>query len=167
MYFSSFPKRIANINGKDTVVTDIFRRVTVNKFSNDFVDIKTVTVPDGYTIEQVAHKYYGDSEYHWVIMIINEIIDVRKEWPMNSWDLNLYCKTKYGADGMYEVHHYRTTDGNKYIVDFDPVALTNGTIEEVTNLVYEEELNDSKREIKILPKKYLGSFESMYKKMIA
>lgn len=167
MFFSSFPKTIATINGEYTAVTDIFRRVTVNTFAKDFVDMKTVTVPDGFTIEQVAHKYYGDAEYHWVIMIINEIVDARTEWPMNSWDLNLYCKTKYGADGMYEVHHYRTTDENKYIVDFDPGLLTSGAIEEVTNLVYEEELNDSKREIKILPKKYLGSFESMYKKMIA
>lgn len=166
MYFLSFPKIAIKIDGKDTVVTDIFRRVSVNKFSNDFVDLKTVTIPDGYTIEQVADKYYGDPNYHWVIMVLNDIIDARTEWPMNSWDLDRFCKTKYGADGMYEVHHYRTTDGNKYIVDFDPVALANGTIEEVTNLIYETELNDSKREIKILPSKYLSEFEKMYKSMI-
>jgi hypothetical protein len=167
MFFRSFPKLIIKMDGKDTVVTDIFRRVSVNRFANDFIDLQTITIPDGFTIEQVADKYYGDPNYHWVIMILNDIIDARTEWPMNSWDLDLYCKTKYGSDGMYEVHHYRTTDENKYIVDFDAADLANGDIEEVTNLIYETELNESKREIKILPPKYIGSFEAMYKSMIS
>lgn len=167
MYFVSFPKIAIKMMGKNTVVTDIFRRVSVDRFSKDFVDLQTITIPDGFTIEQVADKYYGDPNYHWVIMVLNDIVDPRIEWPMNSWDLNKYCQTKYGSDGMYEVHHYRTADANKFIVDYNPADLANGVIEEVTNLVYETELNDSKREIKILPPRYLTSFEQKFKSMIA
>lgn len=168
MLFSMFPLlRIENLPTGPTVVTDIFRRVSVDPFKKNLVILQEVTIPDGFTIEQVADKFYGRPDYHWIIMVINDIVDVRKDWPMSNADLLAYAKKKYGEVKIYETHHYRTTDEDKLIVDFDAADLANGVIEEVTNLQYEEELNNSKREIKMLEPKYLGEFVTLYSSLIS
>lgn len=168
MLFSMFPLlRIENLPTGPTVVTDIFRRVSVDPFKKNLVVLQDVTIPDGFTIEQVADKFYNRPDYHWVIMVINDIVDIRRDWPMSNADLLAYAKKKYGDTTIYETHHYRTTDEDKLIVDYDAADLANGDIEEVTNLQYEEELNNSKREIKMLEPKYLGEFVSLYSSMIS
>lgn len=169
MLFSMFPRLQVNTitPNSSTIVTDIFRRISLNKFKKNIVFLQTVTIPEGFTVEQVADKFYDRPDYHWVIMIINDIVDIRKEWPLSNSDLLAYSKKKYGETGIYETHHYRTTDESKLIVDLDEVDLANGVIEEVTNLQYEEELNNLKREIKILDKKYLAEFVSTYANLIS
>lgn len=168
MLFSMYPKlQVTTITpGASTIVTDIFRRISLNRFGKNLVFLQTITVPDGFTVEQVADKYYKRPDYHWVILMINDIVDVRKEWPMSNSDLLSYAKKKYGDNGIYETHHYRTTDTSKLIVDYDAADLANGDIEEVTNIQYEEELNDVKREINILEPKYLTEFVTNYMTLI-
>lgn len=167
MFFGAFPKlQVVSSDGKARLLPDIFRRVAINKFSDNFVDLETLTVPEGYTPEQLADKIYRDPKLHWVILVINDIVDVKTEWPIGTNELTEYCKLKYGENGMFEVHHYRTNDDNKFIVDFDAVKLANNEIEAVTNLVYETELNDAKREIRVLSEKYLQSFVEYYWSLI-
>lgn len=168
MLFSMYPRLLVNtINpNTSTVVTDIFRRISMNRFKSNLVFLQTITVPDGYTIEQVSDKYYKNPEYHWVIMIINDIVDVRKEWPMSSSDLTKFVTKKYGENKIYATHHFVTTDGSDVIVDYDEADLANGVIEAVSNYQYEEQLNNKKREIKMLESKYLAEFVSIYAGMI-
>jgi len=164
-----FPRLLVNTitPNASIVVTDIFRRISLNKFKSNLVFLQTVTIPDGFTIEQVSDKFYDRPDYHWVIMIVNDIVDVRKEWPMSNSDLLAYSKKKYGETQIYETHHYRTNDSDRLIVDLDAEDLANGLIEPVTNIQYEEELNDAKREIKMLDSKYLAEFVSIYSSMIS
>lgn len=168
MLFSMYPKlQVTTITpGASTIVTDIFRRITLNRFTKNLVFLQTISIPDGFTVEQVADKYYKRPDYHWVILMINDIVDVRKEWPMSNSDLLSFAKKKYGETNIYETHHYRTTSEPKLIVDLDGAALSNGDIESVTNIQYEEELNDAKREINILQPKYLTEFVTNYMTLI-
>lgn len=167
MLFSLYPAMLVTFpDGTTKTIKDIFRRVSVNKFVNNLALIQEVTVPDGFTPEQVADKYYGRPDYHWVILIMNEIVDVRKEWPIYDKDLLAYAKKKYGDTQIYEVHHYRTTDADKLIVDYDAADLSNGVIEAVTNLQHEEELNHKKRQIKVLKPQFLYEFISLYSNLV-
>jgi hypothetical protein len=168
MLFSLFPKLQVNTLGDGTtVVTDIFRRVSLNKYKNNVIFMQTITVPDGFTVEQVADKYYKRPDYHWIIMVINDIVDIRKEWPLSNQDLLAFTKKKYGETQIYETHHYRTTDSSKLIVDLNAQDLADGLIEPITNIQYEEELNDVKREIKILSPKYVTEFVNSYSSIIS
>ncbi len=169
MLFSMFPRLLVNTITPNTatLVTDIFRRISLNKFKSNVVLLQTITVPDGYTIEQVSDKFYGNPDYHWVIMTINEIVDARREWPMGNSDLLAYCKKKYGETGIYLPHHYRTSDAFKIIVDYNSTDIANGPAVVVSNYEYEEELNNSKREIKMLEPKYLAEFVSLYSNLIS
>lgn len=167
MFFSLHPALLVNLpSGETKTIKDIFRRVSLDKYVNNFVLLQEVTVPDGFTPEQLADKVYGRPDYHWVILLINEIIDVRKEWPMYDRDLTEYVKKKYGPTQMYETHHYRTNDTDKLIVDYDAADLANGVIVAVSNYQYEEELNFSKREIKILKPEYLSEFIALYTNLV-
>ena len=58
------------------VVTNLLRRVALRqKVSADVLVFDYYDVKDGETPEIIAHKLYGDSELHWVILLINNITD--------------------------------------------------------------------------------------------
>ena len=154
-YFSKFPYDGLRIGNEYKYVTDIFRRVYTKLPTLHYSEIETITVPEGYTIEQASDVYYGSPEYHWVIALINNYVDIREEWPKSSSDLTRYCELKYGGlEQLYQTHHYENEDG--VIVSEDYI----GNKTPVSNIEYEEKLNDVKREIKMLNPKYLTDFVS-------
>jgi len=83
MYFSKFPLTVYDIKGNNnyTLLPDILRRVKIRAglVSNRLVFDK-YNVKEGEKPEDVAFKYYGDAEYHWVIMMVNNITDRYYEW---------------------------------------------------------------------------------------
>lgn len=154
-YFNNFPYDQLLIGNEYKYVTDIFRRVYTKVPSINYTEIETVTVPEGFTIEQASDVYYGSPEYHWVIALVNNYVDIREEWPKSSSDLVKYCELKYGGlEEIYQAHHYENDEG--VIVSGDYV----GDKTTITNMNYEEQINDAKREIKMLSPKYLTDFVS-------
>lgn len=170
MYFKYFPKTMYSYTkaGKKefTAVTDIFRRVIVNQFIPDASRLRKHYVGDGDTPEILSHKLYGTTDYHWVILLINNIVDVNKEWPLAQEDLVIYCEDKYGVNNIKDVHHYVLASDNTIIVDWDAGLVSNGTYKEVTNFEYEENLNEEKRQILVLGSEYIFSIKSQFKKLI-
>ena len=74
MYFSKFPfilyDSIGNFDFK--VVTNLLRRVALRaNLREDTLVFDTYDVRDGETPEILAHKLYGDSELHWIILLVN------------------------------------------------------------------------------------------------
>ena len=91
-------------------VKNIFRRAKIRE------DIFQAAVAfDKYRIigeerpDQIADKIYGSSEYDWVILLSNNIINIREEWPLSDSEFNTYIATKYTASELGQVHHYQTT----------------------------------------------------------
>ena len=60
-------------------------------------------------------------------------------------------------DPMNTIHHYEDIETG-YWVDFDANKLGLGEIRAISNLQYEESVNEKKRAIRILDKKYLSDF---------
>jgi hypothetical protein len=129
--------------------------------------------------DNVAFELYGDETLDWVVLLANNILNVHDEWPMPQTVFDEYLLSKYGDyDTIFsEVHHYKSIevknsfgtvifpagleiDQNQTVSYYDIltqsyVDVTN-MAEEVTNYVYEEDLNNKKREIFILKSQYLG-----------
>lgn len=148
MYFENFPKFAYDfdINGERNVliVSDITRNVRFRKeiLSNvtlyDEYDIK-----EGETPEIIAEKLYGNSQYHWIIMLVNGRYDYIKDFPLTYTALTQYITDKYGVGNESDAHHYENSMG--YTVNYDdPDA------ESVSNTAYEEKLNEAKRRIKVI-----------------
>ena len=171
MYFKTLPKLIYSYKDKDknqifTTVPDIFRRVQLDKFFANRNMLIDTFLNDGETPESVAHAYYGNSMYHWVVLLANDIVDVKREWPLSTEDVVRYAKDKYGENNISDVHHYVLKTDRDIIVDWDAAKVASGDYVEITNLQYEEDLNDKKRQIFILRPENVTDLIQQYKKLI-
>jgi hypothetical protein len=156
---------------------NLFKRA---KIRDDF--FSTATVFDLYSIigddrpDNVAQKLYGDSELDWVVLLSNNIINIRDEWPMSQYDLERYLDNKYSQEQLSEVHHYETkevkTDFGMLLLqeglwvdanytfkftDEDEVKTLSGAniLTSVSIYQFEIQKNDSKRNIYALRSNFL------------
>lgn len=151
-YFSYFPTiTYDSIDGSKKTATDIFKRAKMTQLS---ANVKAnlfykYTIQDGDRPEHLAYKYYGDTQYYWVILYANNIINIYAQWPLTYHEFEKYIIDKYGSfeEANSVIHHYEDTDGNW--VDYNP------STNPITNYDYEYKLNEDKREINIIKKDYL------------
>jgi hypothetical protein len=78
------------------LVKDIFRRVVLaNQTKELFSAYDLYDVKENETPEILANKIYGSAHLHWVLLLTNDIIDPRYDWPMSTINLIEYVKHKY------------------------------------------------------------------------
>lgn len=156
MYFDKFPNIYYEfiINGKSELraVKDIttnvrFRKQLLSQITlYDEYDIK-----EGETPDIIAAKYYGSSEYHWIVMLANERFNYIEDFPLDNYAFELFVAEKYGDD-LYATHHYEDDDG--YVVNVGyPVS----------NYEHESRLNEKKRRIKLISPTLLSTILANYK----
>jgi hypothetical protein len=139
----STPYESAKTITKAILMKDVTRNI---RFRRDVLANVTVyddyDIVDGETPEIIAEKIYGNAEYHWIVMLSNDRYDYRNDFPLTYVDLQRYIEEKYGAQAD-NIRHY--LDARGYFVDSDfPGAVS------VSNRQYEEDVNESKRRIKII-----------------
>ena len=186
-YFSHFPKVDYDIDtnrlGETHNVVDILRRFIVHPR----LVLKTAVyyeynIQDGERPDTIAAKYYGDSKYDWVVLVVNTIIDPNYNWPLSYENFGQFIVKKYGsiAAAQQETHHYEqiiraaTINALGGVVPetvvkvdltvYNTLAATDRKL--VTSYDYEKDLNESRRQIRIMDKKYLTTVlaqaESMF-----
>jgi hypothetical protein len=150
-------------------------------------------IQEGDTPEIIAHKYYGDVERFWIVLISNNIFDPQWDWPLSSSVFNDYLNQKYDPSQIYAVNHYEkiitktgtisgtiTTETividentfnnlnpskDTYATNTEPVIVEiTGNI--VDNFTYEYNLNEAKRNIKLLNKNYADRLEVELRKLM-
>ena len=154
-------------------------------------------IQEGDTPEIIASKYYDDPELHWVVLMFNDMYDPYYDWPMDYLQFEKYITDKYGsiANAKTTVDHYEkiveTTDSfsnettkRVYIIDLDsynslvPETVTrtfqNGT--SVTTKIskravdkydYEDELNESKRKIKLVRNDLIPEIKKQFESLMS
>lgn len=128
--------------------------------------------------DSVAYKIYDDSTLDWIVLLANNIINVQDEWPLSQQNFENYLYEKYlNIETINAVHHYeskevKTSAGalifqkgikipNNYTISFyddglgTEVTTTNIAVP-VTNLEYETQLQEDKRNIFVLKPRYLN-----------
>jgi len=158
---------------------NLFKRVklsdeifeNLNFFSKTI--IKTNERPDN-----VAKRVYDDESLDWLILLSNNVINFESEWPMDQISFDNYILNKYGSyENMYNIHHYETQeilDGNNNLIlkkglevpqnfsftYFDSSSgqevIANNITDGITNLEYEEKIQEDKQSIFILKPRYLS-----------
>ena len=128
--------------------------------------------------DNVAWNFYQESGLDWLVLTCNNIINIQTEWPLSQTDFDRFLLDKYETyEKLNEIHHYETieikttrgtvivkeglqVDSNFTVTYYDditekqvtPTKLTTS----VTNYVYEEKIEDEKRNIFLLKPKYLN-----------
>ncbi len=171
---------VKNIFKKNELRPDIFNDATV------FTDyqIKGDDRPDN-----VAFEIYKDPTLDWLILLSNNILNIQTEWPLLQNDFDRFLLDKYETyEKIHEVHHYETKEikdsagvvmvpqGLHVAVDYS-ITYWDNTIrgyvvetdapEPVTNYQYESDIENRKRNIKILKARYLGIVRDDMKQLMA
>ena len=111
-YFSRFPKMVYDVKGNENykLLPDILRRVKQRSAvaSGQFI-FDTYDVVNGEKPEDIAYKWFGDAQLHWVILMTNNITDRFHQWPMTQPQFDEFLTDKYGAGNEDAVHHYEIT----------------------------------------------------------
>jgi hypothetical protein len=99
-YFNYFPKVSYNLKSATTsdFVTNIVTRFTLQEnLKNNTAAYYTYEIRDGDTPEIIASKIYDSPERHWIVLLMNNIIDPQYDWPLKYDELNRFIDNKYSA----------------------------------------------------------------------
>ena len=128
--------------------------------------------------DNVAEKIYDDPTLDWVILLANNITNIQTEWPLSEYSYHNFLIDKYGTEEkLQDIHHYECTgvknsNGSIIVEDglhvpvgfavtyFDRRLSSSVTAQNITtaitNLDYENKIEDKKRNIFILKAEYLN-----------
>ena len=160
-------------DGNYKLLPDILKRVKQRNAikSGQFI-FDNYDVIDGEKPEDIAYKWFGDAQLHWVILMTNNITDRYYDWPMNSVQFQAMLEDKY--DNPDGIHHYEITKSSGRTTGQGPndyshlVEVTSDTdnASSVSNREYEERLQDKYRQIKLLNQTFLSDFLEEFDKLI-
>ena len=157
-FFDKFPAVEQNIYGTKRVISDISRSVRMNpSILIDSVAYYDYVIRDGERPDHVAFSEYGKSSYAWIILLVNGIYDIWREWPMEESTFRRYIDGKYGSfsNASSLVHEYRSNEDGIVIDNVTRQAMNPSEYTTVSKLDYERDLNESKRRIRLIQKAYV------------
>jgi hypothetical protein len=184
-YFSNLPDLTYSVSinkagrTNDIVIKDYFRllriRKDVKRTDTLYVDY---VVQDGERPDQIAYKEYGEEQFYWMILQVNDITDYSSQWPLSYMALDEYILKKYGGQEIAGLpHHYETQEeyneqgllmipGGMYVDEtwsaeyqYDDVTRLVAYPVAVTNYLYETRLNNGKSQIQIVDKRYIWDIQ--------
>ena len=185
-YFRYVPKfdYVSRLSGSKNIsdynqVTNLFKRGKIRpdifQDLSYFTKYKVIGDEQPY---QVANKVYNDYNLDWLVLLSNNIINVTNEWPMDQISYDNYTLNKYGSyENLYSVRHYETdhvkdslgttivkkgmeVPQNFSVSYFDRglerQIISNNVTYGVTNLEYEDKIQEDRRNIFVLKSSYIG-----------
>lgn len=167
--------------GDYIAVKNLFKRVRLSDdLFNNLQYFSKYSIVGDERPDNVAFKFYGDETLDWIVLLSNNIIDVREEWPMPQSSLDNYLLKKYGSyENLEKVKYYKTIEVKNsqglvivpkglivpqdYSITFydyflDREVIETDITEQFTFYDYEIEIENAKRNIYLLDKKYLNLF---------
>lgn len=164
--------------GDQVRVKNLFRRI---KLREDIFQDSTVF--EKYQIrgddrpDNIANQFYGRPDYDWIVLVSNNIVNIQTEWPMPQNTFDSFILNKYGTyQNANAVRHYETREVKNtqgvvivpagqivdkgysytYYEEFQQAFVDTGDITvEVTNYDYETRIEEAKRNIFLLKRRYL------------
>lgn len=164
--------------GDRVKVKNLFRRI---KLREDI--FQDTTVFEKYQIrgddrpDNIANQFYGRPDYDWIVLVSNNIVNIQTEWPMPQNTFDTFILNKYGTyQNANAVRHYETREVKNtqgvtivpagqivdkgysytYYEEFQQAFVDTGDVTvEVTNYDYETRIEEAKRNIFLLKRRYL------------
>lgn len=196
-YFAKYPKVVTTQkDGTRSVMVNLLARSSIiQTLLDNPLLFYSYDVQDGETPEMIAHRYYNDSYFYWLILYANQVSDPQWGWPLDRASFERYIVEKYTTENPYStIHHYekiisqyesstRTTTEKKITIDEDtynslapsktvyqfPTSTTTITISKaaITLYQYELDLNESKRNIKVIKKEFAQTINSQFETLMS
>lgn len=168
-----------SLKGDKIAVKNIFKRAKIRTdIFNNLVFFQNYSIVGDERPDQVADKFYDDPDLDWVILIANNVLNMQSEWPIPQLVYNNYLISKYGSEEkLFETHHFESqelTDSTGAVIFPEGLIIPenyefeyfDSNIQQkkfhtnfgtpITNYVYEERLQDTRRSIFVLKSEYLN-----------
>ena len=187
-YFRNLPKVGYDINGtgKESFlsVTNIMKRVKFKpSVLDDISNYYPYFVKEGERPDIIAHAQYGNIGYAYLILLVNDIYDPNFDWPLSSQIFEKFIINKYGSVtiAISGVKNYfqiiraevaRTGTSErvpevKFAVDETTFnALGTGDRSTLSNYDHEVELNEAKREIRLINPDFIQDIDYQVKRSL-
>jgi hypothetical protein len=166
-YFNNFP----SINYKNKQLKNILLRAAIrpSTIQNEFVYMP-LTLQEGERPDVVANDLYNNSFYDWVIRLTNDQIDPYYDWYLTQEQFERYLISKYGslAGAIGTIVHYKNKTYPTVIIN--PYTYNNiedsANYEPVYAYDYEEQLNESKKNINVIQPITVQKFDKELEKKL-
>ena len=181
-YFELFPNvELPSYSEKrsssyDTIIVkNLFKRGKVREdFFQNVAAFNKFMVEGDDRPDNVAYQLYEDDQLDWVVLLSNNIINVRDEWPMSQYDFQRYIDNKYDPVQLGQIHHYETkeirlpdgvlalqagleVDANfTFSYSYESTDYNINDVISISNLEYEIKKNDDKRSIYVIRPEYVN-----------
>ena len=137
-----------------TDITKNFKMIDLTEqLSNAYLSID---IEDGSTPESVSLDAYGSTDYWWLVLLANGVIDPFYDWLMSESEVYSYCEKMY--DDINGIHHWEDTEFIIYQTDSPEMNRT-----PITNLEHTIHENDKKRRISLIRADDIGKIEKELK----
>jgi hypothetical protein len=152
-----------------TRIKNLFKRAKIREdYLNVYTAFEKYTIIGDERPDNVAATYYNDSGLDWLILVLNNIQNVRTDWPMSQSDFYNYISQKYTDTELFEVRYHETkevrnsfgeliipagliVDENYSLTYLDNgVTTTYNQLLSVSNFEHENRINEEKRDIFLL-----------------
>ena len=102
-YFSFFPSVQYQLpSGGQVIAKDIMARAKiVDSMKNLIGAYAEYTVVDDERPEHIAYRVYGRADYHWMILLYNEIHDPYFSWPMSTGEFDRFIEKTYRGKSLF------------------------------------------------------------------
>jgi hypothetical protein len=109
MFFDSQPNvYYPQIKGGAKLSKNLFRRVRFRDNLNSlYINSVRYTIKEGETPESISYDKYDSTEWYWTILLLNNIIDLNNDWPVDAVELDTAINKKYG-NKQNDVKHWET-----------------------------------------------------------
>ena len=138
-FFSDFSKIAYSLddNATQQVVVDILKRVIIQKeYQENAAYYEEYDIKHGETPEEVSFRFYGTTSLHWLILMVNNIIDPRFGWPISEENLIKQVESKYGGENnIFTLNRAKNAKG--YQVETFFILSEESTHKDPVRIVYE------------------------------
>ena len=105
-FFSKFPLTrypfLQNSEVKQKAVVNIMKRIGFSPELKDQTEMfLEYTIQDGDTPEIIADKLYGDPEFHWLVLLFNDIIHPYYDWTLDNLTFENWIDKTYPGISLF------------------------------------------------------------------
>lgn len=173
-YFTNLPILSYDIdkNNKFKDTTNIFVRQKLTELVLSNASIYyTYLVKPKERPDIIAFNYYGSTDYTWIVLFSNAIIDPYFEWPLDEDDFKSHLLRKYGSisEARSTIHSYHqilragTATEKQTLIEVDETtynSLSGSLRTTISKYDYEHEKNEEKRSINLIEDVYVANIQS-------
>tara|TARA_B100001057_G_C22641207_1_gene868295 strand:+ start:329 stop:952 length:624 start_codon:yes stop_codon:yes gene_type:complete len=165
-------------DGQWIEIKNIFSRIKlVDDVKGNISTFNDYIIEDGDRPDTISFDMYGDPNYDWTILLLNNMINFYEDWPKSKTALDSYVTYKY--QNPEDVHHYETieqlqnekvvvakgirVDEAYQYVTAEGITLTKTQSRiSVSNYSYEINKNEQKRDILLLKPDLIPQFNQKF-----